>query len=73
LTLKLNSFSVCCCFQANKKLQQSLAEQACQLESQEREKAELREAAAAADRRAHSFASELEEARAHLEQAERLR
>lgn len=54
-------------------MQQTLAEQLSSLESEEREKAELREIAAAADRRANSFAVELEETRASLEQAERFR
>ena len=55
------------------KLNQTIQEQASQLEDEQRLYAEIRETAAAAERRCGSLAGEVEEARVSLEQADRAR
>jgi myosin heavy chain 6/7 len=54
-------------------LQQVISEHQSQLDDHDRQKAEIRESAIAADRRSNALLVELEEARAVVEQAERAR
>lgn len=56
-----------------KKLQQAVLEHQSQVEDEQRQKNEMREAAATAERHAHSLVSEMEEHKLAVEQAERAR
>lgn len=58
---------------ALKRIQQTVTELQAQVESEQRQREEARELAAAAERRANIIAGELEELRTALEQAERAR